>query len=98
MKKKKIGFLTKNKARGHTYIYLRKSKQVRENGKEYIKKTNLFSFGKMPQALNLMYEWEQNPELFPQELKEQGYDLADLREWILTLETKVTSTGKKFEI
>lgn len=91
---KKIGYLSKNKSKGITYIYLRKS----EREKDLVKKKNLYSFGRMPQALEDMYTWREQPEKFPEKLKELGYNLEDLQEWILTLETKITSKGNPFNV
>ena len=93
---KKIGFLAKDKGKGNTYIYLRKSERVNKNGKSQVVKTNLFSFGRVDKALGNMYEWRDDFDKFPAELKELGYDFEDLMEWILTLETNVTKTGKSF--
>lgn len=89
---KKSGYLSRKKSNGETYIYLRRS--YRENGKG--KHENIYSFGTMPKALEKMYFFRDNPEQFPTELKERQFDLLDLYDWIMTLETKVTSKGKSF--
>lgn len=91
----KIGFLSKNKANGKTYIYLRTSQRSQDDYKKVIKK-NIFSFGSMPGALEKMYHWRENIEKFPADLLGKGYNLDDLDEWILTLETKITKNGKRF--
>lgn len=52
----------------------------------------------MPKALERMYWLRDNPNNFPDVLKMQGFELEDLYEWILTLETGVTSTGRKFKL
>lgn len=88
------GYLTRRKARGHTYIYLKKSKR---EGKK-IKELNLYSFGKMPEAIERMYEIREKPEIFPDELKNLGFNLDHLDEWILTIETKTTSSGRPFDV
>ncbi len=41
-----------------------------------------------------MYSLRENPEDFPMVLSERKFNLD---EWILTMETNVTSTGKDFE-
>lgn len=69
---------------------------MNDKRKEY--KQTIYSFGNYEKALEKMYGWRNNPELFPQELKELGYDLSDLHDWILTLETKKTKTGRDFSI
>ncbi|MFP3802192.1 hypothetical protein, partial [Paraburkholderia sp. SIMBA_027] len=75
------------------YLYLRRS--VREpNGN--IKKVHIFSFGDIKKAEKKMIDWYMNPEKFPEKLNDNGFDLEDLKEWILTLQTKKISTGKDF--
>lgn len=87
------GYLSKKKSNGNTYIYLRRS--YRENNK--VKHEYIFSFGTTSNALEKMYWYRDHPEQFPKQLKDRGYGLGDLYDWIMTMETKVTSTGKKFE-
>lgn len=91
---KKSGYLSKKKSNGKIYIYLRRS--YREN--EQIKHEYIHGFGAMPDALENLYLLRENPENFPSELSKQNFDLADLNEWILTLETQVTSTGREFNL
>ena len=90
---KKVGYLSRKKSNGNTYIYLRRS--YRERSK--VKHEYIYSFGSMPKALEKMYWYRENPEKFPKELEERGYNLKDLYEWIMTMETKVTSTGREFK-
>ena len=90
---KKSGYLSKKKSNGNTYIYLRRS--YREDNK--VKHEYIYSFGSMPNALEKMFWLRDNPEQFPKELKERGYNLMDLDNWIMTIETRVTSTGRVFE-
>lgn len=91
---KKVGYLSKKKVSNKTYIYIRKS--FRENKK--IKHEYIYSFGSMPGALEKMYWLRDHPELFPNELADRGFDFSDLYDWILTMETGVTSTGRDFNI
>ena len=51
----------------------------------------------MPEALEKMYKIRDNPQTFPKDLIDKGFELRDLYDWILTIETKVTSTGRRFE-
>lgn len=88
------GHLTRKKARGEIYIYLRESFR---KGKKVTNK-NIYGFGKMPNALELLYSFREDYDLYPKELLEKGYNLDDLDEWILTLETQVTGTGRDFEL
>lgn len=92
----KVGFLSRNKANGFTYINLRKSERVIKNGKSQVIKTNIFRFGRVEKAIENMYTWRDDFDKFPKELKDLGYDFDDLQDWILTLETNVTKTGKSF--
>lgn len=89
-------YLGKTRANGYIYIYLRQSYREKRENKSISKYRNLFSFGEAKKALETMYSWRDQPETFPEELKAMGMDLEDLEEWILTLQTQVTKTGKPF--
>jgi hypothetical protein len=93
-RKRKTGYLTRKKAKGQVYIYLRKT--FSEGNK--IRNQNIYSFGRMPGALESMYQLRENPDSFPEELLKAGYNLDDLDEWILTIETQVTSSGRSFKL
>lgn len=86
------GYLSRKKSKGKIYLYLRRS--YREEGN--VKHQYLHSFGPLPNALEVLYSLRENPENFPISLEEQGFTLIDLQEWILTVETRVTSTGRDF--
>ncbi len=86
------GYLIRKKRKGNTYIYLRKSK--RENG--IVKHEYVYSFGKMPSALDHLYEIINDQSPFPHELKEEGYEIDNILEWIMTLETQKTKSGRDF--
>jgi len=88
------GHLTRKKARGSIYIYLRESFRKGEK----VTNKNIYSFGKMPEALESLYSFREDYSSFPSELLEEGYNLDDLDEWILTLETQVTGTGRDFKL
>lgn len=88
----KPGYLTKKKSHGKLYIYVRKTYREGKN----IKHEYIYSFGAMPDALEKMYWYRDNPEQFPLELIAKGYDLVDLYDWIMTMETNVTSKGREF--
>ena len=91
-KKTRTGYLARKCYSNKVYIYLRKS--FRENGKT--KNKTLYSFGVTEKALDQLKGIRSNPDLFPLELKRLNFNLDDVDEWILTLETKVTSTGREF--
>lgn len=61
---------------------------------------NIYSFGSLQKALFKMRMWEKMPDLFPKDLKIMGYSKQDLSEWIKTLETGISKTGrsKKFKV
>ncbi|WP_017473866.1 hypothetical protein [Amphibacillus jilinensis] len=99
--KKTPGFLSVSTSRGYKYVQLRRSVEVGKNektGKRLIKKIVLHTFGNYEKSLESMYGWLNNPETFPEKLIDLGYDLDDLQDWIMTLETKKTKTGKDFTI
>lgn len=89
---KKVGYLSQKKSNGKVYIYLRKS--YREENK--VKHEYIYSFGAMPNALEKMYTLRENPEDFPQDLRGRNYNLDDLDDWIMTIETRKTSRGRDF--
>ncbi|WP_186672941.1 hypothetical protein [Sporosarcina sp. BP05] len=70
------GYLTRKKSKGNTYIYLRKSKRVEGE----IKHDYIYSFGKMPAALNHMYSIVNDEIPFPSKL--DGYDIKQIFDWI----------------
>ncbi|PJN91479.1 hypothetical protein [Bacillus sp. mrc49] len=88
------GYLSKKKANGSIYIYVRRSYRV---GKRTSHK-NIYGFGPLPAALEKMYQIRENPNTFPETLSLEGFNLSDLHEWILTIETNITSTGRDFSI
>lgn len=89
-----LGYLIRKKSKGKTYIYLRTSK--REQG--VIKHEYIYSFGKMPNALNHLYSIANNELPFPDELKRKGCEIKHILDWIMTLETQRTTTGREFNI
>ncbi|CAM3880707.1 hypothetical protein GCM10009865_54930 [Aeromicrobium ponti] len=93
-KKTTPGYLVKQKAKGKVYLMLKKT--YRQGNK--VSSQSLYSFGAMPDALEKMYWLRENPEEFPKELKEKGFDLADLYDWILTIETRQKKNGKPFDV
>lgn len=88
----KVGYLTKKHVKGKIYIYVRQS--YRESNS--VKHRYLFSFGVMPEALNKMYRILEQEEPFPETLSESHFTLEDVYDWILTIETGVTSKGRSF--
>lgn len=100
MTKRKPGYITVSKKGKYKYIQLRKSiaEKNKKTGERVINKKLLFSFGNYKNALNNMLDWRNRPETFPEKLKKQGFDLYDLDDWIMTLETKITKTGRKLDL
>ena len=92
--KQKKGFLKFVRAKGNLYVYL--AKGVKENGKK--KTITIFGFGKMPLALEKLYSWRNEYEMFPQELKDMGYDWNDIHDWVLSIETGDSKMGRKLMI
>ena len=87
-------FLQSKKSKGICYIYLYEY----SNKENYcIKKHMVHSFGRVDKALKNMVHWRNNFNEFPGELISLGCDLKDLNDWIRTLKTGVTKTGKRFK-
>lgn len=89
-----IGYLIRKKSKGNTYIYLRQSK--REGGE--IKHDYIYSFGKMPAALDHLYSIVNEEIPFPNNLKSEGYDIQNVLDWIMTLEIQQTKNGRDFSL
>lgn len=87
-----MAFLSQVRSRGQQYIYL-----TEYRGKEqYSTRTevNIFAFGNRENAVAKMYYWLENFHKFPKELVELGYGRKDLLEWIDTMETGISKTGR----
>ncbi len=65
---------------------------------EKVSSQSLYSFGPMPGALEKLYWLREHPEEFPEELKEKGFVLADLYDWIWTIETRQKKNGRPFDV
>jgi hypothetical protein len=87
-------FLENKKAKGNRYIYLccYQSHEVSHSGRKFV-----YGFGRLEVAIKNMYSWKKNFQSFPIELLELGCDRSDLEEWINTIETGRTKTGKVFK-
>ncbi|MHB0803030.1 hypothetical protein PVK73_26805 [Bacillus thuringiensis] len=49
--------------------------------------------------MDKMFRWRENPEKeFPEEILKLGYNLDDLDDWIMTLETGYSKTGRKLTL
>ena len=94
MQHKPTGYLSRKKRNNITYIYLRRS--YRENGK--IKHQYIYAFGKMPIALDNLYAITNNEQPFPLELEQAGFDISNVMDWIMTLETQITPYGRAFPL
>lgn len=88
------GYLIRKKSKGNWYIYLRRSNRI----EGIVKHTYIYSFGKMPMALNKLYAILNNEQELPMELIEEGYTINHIIDWIITIETGVTKSGKPFEL
>lgn len=85
--------------------------QVKSNGKQYIylcsyvgtqeystrKEKRIYSFGETKKALIKMKRWKRKFNEFPNELLNLGCGMEDLEEWIRTIETGITKTGRIFK-
>ncbi|MBU8905568.1 hypothetical protein [Desertibacillus haloalkaliphilus] len=93
-----MGYLSQVKVKGRRYIYLTEYIGM----SRFTTKTeiNVFSFGNREKALEKMTWWRKYFQEFPQELIDRGYGKKDLDEWIRTLETGKSKTGRsnKFKI
>jgi hypothetical protein len=84
-------FLKNVKSKGKVYIYL-----CAYNNLDQDKKI-LFSFGRIDKAKKDLHNWKNDFSQFPLVLSELGCTRGDLIEWIKTIETGITKTGKNFK-
>jgi hypothetical protein len=93
----KVAYLSQIKSGGRQYIYLTEYCGNQEFSTK--KERHVYSFGNSRMALLKMKRWIRKFEQeFPDELKSMGYTEKDLETWINTLQTGITSKGRKFII
>lgn len=87
-------YLSQVKSNGKRYIYL----CAYDGSQEYStrRERRVYAFGEARQALKKMRRWKRKFYEFPQELKELGCSEQDLNDWITTIETGKTKTGRNF--
>lgn len=100
MKKDVPGYLSVVRSGQYKYLQLRQSVAKKDDldGSRTINKKVVYSFGNTDRAIYKLYNWRDNPDKFPIELKKMGYDLCDLDDWILTIETGISKTGRKIKV
>lgn len=93
-----VAFLTQVRSNGKQYVYL--AEYCGQQKHSTRREKRIYSFGSIDEALYSMYYWRMAYETFPMELKDMGYEKKDLDEWIGTLESGVSKTGrsKKFKV
>lgn len=90
-----MAYLSRIHSKGRCYLYL-KEYAVR---KHYSSRSIIiYRFGRLEIALSDMKKWKRNFNLFPKELKKEGFCKKDLDQWIRTLETGIHKTGRIFAI
>jgi hypothetical protein len=90
-----LAFLSQIRSGGRQYIYLTEYCGNREFSSK--KERHVFSFGNSRTALLKMKRWiKKFDKEFPDELKSMGYTEKDLEIWINTIQTGITSKGRKF--
>ncbi|HHY22570.1 MAG TPA: hypothetical protein GX525_12005 [Bacilli bacterium] len=85
-----MAYLSQVMSKGRRYIYL--TEYI--GGKHSKTDIHVYGFGERSKALAEMQEWRRDFKRFPRELAAMGFGLRDLREWIETLETGVSKTGR----
>jgi len=91
-------YLSTTTAKGKKYVYLIKGVGTKDNeyGDLVCIKEYLYGFGRNDKAIKKMREWKDHFEMFPSKLKELGCTEENLLDWIRTLETGITKTGRNF--
>ncbi|MBW7651333.1 hypothetical protein [Anoxybacillus sp. ST4] len=90
-----MAYLSQVKSNGRQYIYL----CIYVGSQEYStrKERRVYSFGEARRALIRMKRWKRKFSEFPRELLDLGCGMKELEEWIQTLETGITKTGRYFQ-
>ncbi|THD15772.1 hypothetical protein CI793_11215 [Anoxybacillus ayderensis] len=88
-------YLSQVKSNGKRYIYLCMYVGTQEYSSR--KEKRVYAFGEARRALVKMKRWKRRFTEFPQELLELGCSMKDLEQWIQTIETGVTKTGRIFK-
>lgn len=57
----------------------------------------VYRFGRKEIAIRNMHNWKVHYEEFPEDLTALGCNKKDLEEWIRTLETGISKTGKQLK-
>lgn len=92
-----MAYLSQVKAGGKQYIYLTEYCGNQAFSSKLEK--HIFGFGNSGMALLKMKGWLRRFETdFPEDLKKLGYTRIDLENWIKTIETGITKTGRKFRV
>lgn len=91
-----MGFLSQIRVKGKQYIYL--SEYIGKNKYTTTTEINVYGFGERQKALETMRKWKSGEKEIPREITVLGYGLEDVEQWIETLETGISPTGrsKKF--
>lgn len=90
-----MGYLSQVRSGGNQYIYLTEYCGIQEFSSK--REHHVFSFGNSRKALSKMKRWcRKFDSEFPEALKERGYTLEDVKNWINTIETGTTKNGRKF--
>ncbi|WP_255906723.1 hypothetical protein [Priestia aryabhattai] len=88
------GYLAKQKTKGKTYLFIKKT--YREEKK--VKSKSLYSFGAMPEALELLYWLRDHPDYFPKDLERKGFTHAHIYKWVLAIEIRQKENGAPFDV
>jgi hypothetical protein len=81
---RKTGFLVKVSSKGRQYFYLRRSYWINSVSKN----KNIYSFGSRESAIKNLCEWKNDISKMPETLKNMGYDINDVLNWIEQIERK----------
>ena len=82
-----MAFLERVNSHGFTYLYLNEY-AVRKNYST--NRMTIYRFGRIENALEKMYRWQNNFSEFPNELKKLGFNKYDLNKWIDRVENMKT--------
>lgn len=86
---KRKGFIVKVKARGKYYYYIRVSERIKNSlGQSIPTNRNVYALGRKQSALDTLNGWKSNIDMFPDELKEKGFNIENVDLWLEQLKEK----------
>ena len=90
-----MAYLSQVKSNGNIYVYLTVYDPTHKE-RNTKRERHIYRFGRLEKAIEKMNIWMLIPSMFPEELKNLGFDTKALKEWISFIQEKNENIPKKF--